>query len=92
MFPASTLRCKMGRCKDRTTTEKQFIIVTHLGSGMSTLQMVKVLKRDHRTVKKAADNILYKRKRKKKKEFKDISDRDVRQFKTTMVNCPFTDE
>ena len=70
MFLASTLRCKMGRCKDRTTTEKQIIIVTHLRSGMSTLQMVKVLKRDHRTVKKAADNILYKRKRKKRKNLR----------------------
>ena len=78
---------KMGRCKDLTATEKQ-IIVTRLKSGMSTLQISKMLKRDHRTVKKAADNILYKRKRNKGKGFKDISDRDVRQLKRTMVNHP----
>ena len=67
---------KMGRCKYLTATETQ-IIVTRLKSGMSTLQISKMLKRDHRTVKKAADNILYKRKRNKGKGFKDISDRDV---------------
>ena len=60
---------KMGRCKDLTATEKQ-IIVTRLKSGMSTLQISKMLKRDHRTVKKAADNILYKRKRNKGKDLR----------------------
>ena len=36
-----------------------------------------MLKRQHRTVKKAADKILYKRKRNEGNELKDISDRDV---------------
>ena len=47
-----------------------------------------MVKRDHGTVKKASDNILYERKRNKGKEFKDISDRDLRQLKRTMVNHP----
>ncbi|CAB4029373.1 Hypothetical predicted protein [Paramuricea clavata] len=47
-----------------------------------------MLKRDHRTIKKAADNILYKRKRNKGKGLKDISKRDLRQLKRTMVNHP----
>ena len=42
------------------TTEKQ-IIATHLRSGMSTLQISKMVMRDFRTVKKAAGEILYKR-------------------------------
>ena len=37
-------------------------------------------------MKKAADETLYKQKRNKGKGFEDISDRDVRQFKTTIVN------
>ena len=40
---------------------------------MSTLQILKMLKRDYRTEKKAADKILYKRKQNKGKGFKDIS-------------------
>ena len=52
----------MGKCKDLTTVERQ--IVTHLKSGMSTLQISKMPKRNHRTVKKAADKILYKTKTK----------------------------
>ena len=55
---------------------------------MPSLKISKMVKRDHRTVKKASDNILYKRKRNKGKEFKDISDRDLRQLKRTMVNHP----
>ena len=47
-----------------------------------------MIKRDHRTVKKASNNILWKRKRNKGKGFKDISDRDLRQLKRTMVNHP----
>ena len=43
-----------------TTTEKQ-IIVTYLRSGMSKVQISKMLKRDNRTVKKAANKVLYKR-------------------------------
>ena len=49
----------------------------HKVAGRSTLLM---LKRHHRTVKKA-DKILYKRKQKKGKEFKGISDRDVQQLR-----------
>ena len=45
-----------------------------------------MLKEDYRRVKKAADETLCKRKRNKGKGFEDISDRDVRQFKTTIVN------
>ena len=48
---------------------------------MSTPQITKTLKRDHRTVKKPADKILYKQKRNKGKGFKDISDRSLRQLK-----------
>ena len=58
------------------TAEKQ-INVTHLKTGMSTLQISKMLKRDYRTVMKAADEILYNQKQNKGKGFKDISDRDV---------------
>ena len=47
-----------------------------------------MLKIDPRTVKKAADKILHKRKRNKREGFMDISDQDVRQLKTTMVNNP----
>ena len=39
-------------------------------------------------MKKAADKILYKRKRNEGKGFKDISDRDVRPLKTTIVDNP----
>ena len=63
----------MGRCENVTTTEKQSI-VTHLKSGMSTLQILEMLKRDYITVKKAADKILYKRKRNKGKGFKAIKE------------------
>ena len=35
---ADLFAVKMGRCKDLTTAEKQ-IIVTHLRSGMSTVQI-----------------------------------------------------
>ena len=41
-----------------------------------TPQISKILKIDHKTVKKAADKILYKRKRNKGKEFKKIFTRD----------------
>lgn len=68
----------MGRCKDLTSTEKQ-VIVTHLKNGMFLQQISKMLK-------KAADKIIPKRKRNKRKSFKDISDRNVRQLKTIMVN------
>ena len=54
----ASLMQKMGRCKDLTTAEKP-IIVTYLKYGMSTLQISKMLKRHHRTMKKnAADKIL----------------------------------
>lgn len=46
---------------------------------MTTLQILKLPKRDHRTVQKAAVNILYKRKRNKGNGFKDIYNRDVLQ-------------
>ena len=78
----------MEKYKDLTTLEKQ-IIVTHLRSRMSTLQISKAVKRDFRTVKKTADNILYKRKRNKEEGFKDISGRDIRQLKTTVANSSY---
>ena len=57
----------MGRCKDFTTAEKQ-IVVTHLKSRMSTLEISEILERDHRAVKQAANKILYKRKKTKGKD------------------------
>ena len=56
---------------------------------MSTLHISKMVKRDYRTVKNTAHNILYKRKRNEEKGFKDISGRDVRQLKTTMANSSY---
>jgi IS30 family transposase len=41
----------MGRRKDLTSAEKQSI-ATNLKNGLSTLQISKMLKRDHRTIKK----------------------------------------
>ena len=55
---------------------------------MSTLQISKMLKRDYRRVKKAADKILKKRKQSQGKGFKDFCDRDVQQLKTAIASNP----
>lgn len=47
----------MGRCKDLTSAEEQ-IIATNLKNGLSNLQISKMLKRDHRTTKKAVTTFI----------------------------------
>ena len=69
------------------TTEKQ-IIVTHLRSGMSTLQISKMLKRNFRTVIRFFTND----NETKGKKFRIFLIKDVRQLKTTIVTNPVTDE
>ena len=81
----------MERCEDLMTSEKQ-IIVTHLKSGMSTLQISKMIKRDHRTVQKASDNIVYKGKPNKGKGFKDISGSRRTTIKENYGKSSVTDE
>ena len=59
------------KLKNVKTTKKQ-IVVIHPESGMPTPQISKVLKRDHQTVKKAADKILYKQNETKGKNLRKL--------------------
>lgn len=52
-------------CKNENDYRKQ-IIVTHLKSGMSTPQISKLLNKDHRIVKKAADPLQTKTKQRER--------------------------
>ena len=57
---------------------------------MSTVQILMMLKRDYLTVKKAADNknSLQTKTKLRERIFKNVSDRDIRQLRTTIVNQP----
>ena len=77
----------MGKCKDLTATEKQDIVKSRR-DGMSTLQISKKIIRDYRTIKKALENILHKRVRRKGKGFKHITERNIRQLMRIQSNYP----
>ena len=77
----------MGRKKDLSATEKKEIVQL-LARGKTTLEISKILRRDHRTVKNAMEDVNKKRVRSKGKGFKNISDRDNRKLKQIITKHP----
>ena len=72
----------MGKKRDLQPAEKT-TIVQQLAEGMSTLQIVRNLGRDHRSVKKFVADSQRGRKKREEKEFRKLSERDIRKLKLT---------
>ena len=73
----------MGKNKDISSTEKA-IITRRLGDGVSTLEISKLLLRDHRTIKKYVSDCNQQRNRNDKGKFRKINARQKRILKREM--------
>ena len=77
----------MGKQKDLKDSEMKKI--THLlGLGRSTLEISKIIKRDHRTIKKYVYKGKTKRKDPKRGHLKKLKERDIRKIKTQVRKTP----
>lgn len=77
----------MGKRKDLSQVEKDRI-VQFLQEKKTTLEISKMLQRDHRTVKKAVLGLTKQRVRTKRTCFKNISERKMRQLKMILQKYP----
>lgn len=77
----------MGKKKDIKDSEKSKI-VDLLSEGTSTLEISRVLGRDHRTIKRVVKDVSKSRVRTKGKGFKNVTQRDLRKLKQTLVKNP----
>ena len=80
---------EMGRKQDLQFSEKGKI-VTLLSKGRSSLEISKILKRDHRTIKKFANASGTGRKRRDQAKFRKITDRQLHNLKRHVATIPFT--
>lgn len=77
----------MGKKKDLTASEKARIVQL-LHDGSSSLEISKLLSRDHRTVKKLIENVNKKRQYAPRKGVKTITARDRRKLKMIVTKNP----
>ncbi|KAJ1179529.1 hypothetical protein NDU88_004763 [Pleurodeles waltl] len=78
---------KMGQKKDLTGSEKSKI-VRYLAEGSSTLKIAKLLKRDHRTIKRFIQNSQQGRKKRVEKPRRKITAHELRKVKRAAATMP----
>ncbi|KAJ1197141.1 hypothetical protein NDU88_001003 [Pleurodeles waltl] len=78
---------KMGQKKDLTGSEKSKI-VRYLAEGCSTLKIAKLLKRDHRTIKRFIQNSQQGRKKRVEKPRRKITAHELRKVKRAAATMP----
>lgn len=77
----------MGKKKDLNIKENQKF-VSSLAKGESTLEISKMLQRDHRTVKAAVKDVTKKRRRTKGRGFRNVTATDTRKLKQIVMKEP----
>ncbi|CAI9721778.1 Hypothetical predicted protein [Octopus vulgaris] len=77
----------MSKKKDITASEKQKITKL-LSDGMTSLNILKLLGRDHRTIKKTTEDIAKNRKPRSGKGSKNLSTTDKRELKCIAAKNP----
>lgn len=77
----------MGQKRDLTGSEKSKI-VRYLAEGCSTLKIAKLLKRDHRTIKRFIQNSQQGRKKRVEKPRRKITARELRKVKRAESGAP----
>ena len=77
----------MGKKSDLTNDEKSSIRIL-LGQGLDTLDISKVLKRDHRTIQRYVNEGKCGRKKCPKRGFKKVSRREINRIKHVMIKTP----
>lgn len=77
----------MGQKKDLTGSEKSKI-VRYIAEGCSSLKIAKLLKRDHRTIKRFIQNSQQGRKKRAEKPRRKITARELRKVKRAAAKMP----
>lgn len=79
----------MGKKRDLSEEEKK-AIVQHLHAGKNSLEIAKLLQRDHRTVQRFCNEGKSSRKARQQPKFAKFSSRDLRKIKVEVARKPFS--